>query len=305
MSWSLDYHRLDFSIQFAKPVVFENFSVFLFRSLLGKELFRLICPFKKKICDSCSLRFKCAYSYVFESPVTKDNPILFGRNFASHPFVMSTDVGVNKSTETLKLTMLLIGDAAEYIPIIFWSLIRAGQHGIFKARVPFKINALFINGQSAYDGEKLSMPKEKHCWTLNESPEQRKGQLFLEFLTPVRFKKDGRYIKQLSFEDVIQAALRRLEILSATYGSLEFKKIAFPQFVLEHEHGQMSWKDYDRWSARQKQKMRMGGSVGLLTASGVFSQTCLSLLEGAQLFHIGKNTSFGLGKIKYTFVEGV
>ena len=127
----------------------------------------------------------------------------------------------------------------------------------------------------------------------------------MEFLTPVRFKKDGRYIKQLSFEDVIQAALRRLEILSATYGSLEFKKIAFPQFELEHENAQMSLKDYDRWSARQKQKIRMGGSVGLLTASGVFSQTCLSLLEGAQLFHIGKNTSFGLGKIKYTFVEGV
>lgn len=304
MNWRLQFHRLEFLIQFDKPVVFTNHPVFLFRSLLGKELFRLICPFSRKVCDTCTLRFKCAYSYIFESPVTKDNPVLYGRNFASHPFVMSSDVAENQSTQNLTLTMLLIGNAVDYIPIIFWSLVRAGKQGIFKTRVPFQIQSLLINGQQAFKNEKLMLPKNQLYWELEESELQKKGQIFLEFLTPVRFKKDGRYLINLSFEDVVQAALRRLEILSATYGEEEFRKIKFPPFELEHENGQMVWKDYYRWSARQKQQMRMGGSLGLLTARGTFSQTCLSLLEGAQLFHVGKNTSFGLGKIKYTFVEG-
>ncbi len=304
MSWQLAYQTMEMALHFEKPVVFNRHPVFYFRSLLGKELFYLICPFRSRMCERCTLRFKCAYSFVFESPVTRDNPVLYGRNFASHPFVMSSDVGEKQSTERLNLKMILIGQAAEYIPIIFWSFIRAGETGIFKNRVRYKIDELKINGQPSFKDEKLNLPGGQYHWRLSEEETTKRGQLFLEFLTPFRFKKDGRYLKEMSVEDVLQAAKRRMEILVGTYGAQDFVRMPFPQMEAFSENAQMRWKDYVRWSARQKQQMRLGGVVGILSVEGQFSAMALSLLKGAEIFHVGKNTSFGLGKIKVTFVEG-
>jgi len=44
--------------------------------------------------------------------------------------------------------------------------------------------------------------------------------------------------------------------------------------------------------------MMLGGLIGTIDVSGTFSQFEIKLLEAAEIFHIGKNSSFGLGKIK-------
>ncbi len=304
MAVELRFHILEMTLRFERPVILRTYPSFYFRSLLGKELFRLICPFRKKMCESCTLRFKCAYSFIFESPITRDNPVLYGRNFASHPFVLETDIDTRKTIEVLTLRITLIGQAKEYIPIVFWSLVKAGENGIFKSKVRYQISDLKINGQNSFADERLKLPKNCLSWKLEEDNILKNGKLFLEFLTPMRFKKNGKYLSELQMEEVMQAAVRRLEILTATYGDQEFRKIGFPEFKLKEEHSQLNWKDLPRWSARQKQLMRLGGVVGYLTAEGSFSLKTLSLLKGAEIFHFGKNTSFGLGKIKVTFVEG-
>jgi CRISPR/Cas system endoribonuclease Cas6 (RAMP superfamily) len=43
--------------------------------------------------------------------------------------------------------------------------------------------------------------------------------------------------------------------------------------------------------------MRLGGVTGSLVLSGVFSAYEYALLGFAELFHAGKNTNFGLGKM--------
>jgi CRISPR/Cas system endoribonuclease Cas6 (RAMP superfamily) len=63
----------------------------------------------------------------------------------------------------------------------------------------------------------------------------------------------------------------------------------------------LKWRDYSHYSARQKRTMRLGGLVGDFVLSGNFSSYECSLLQFAELFHGGKNTNFGFGKMKLEY----
>ena len=55
------------------------------------------------------------------------------------------------------------------------------------------------------------------------------------------------------------------------------------------------WHDWERYSARQDVRMKMGGILGSVTFSGDLSEFMPYLLLGGHL-HVGKGTSFGLGR---------
>ncbi len=57
----------------------------------------------------------------------------------------------------------------------------------------------------------------------------------------------------------------------------------------------LSWYDWERYSARQDVRMKMGGILGSVTFSGDLAEFMPFILLGEHL-HVGKGTSFGLGK---------
>jgi len=59
----------------------------------------------------------------------------------------------------------------------------------------------------------------------------------------------------------------------------------------------LSWFDWRRYSFRQDKAMLMGGMVGSVTYEGDMGEY-MPLVEFCAEVHIGKQTSFGLGKIK-------
>ena len=55
------------------------------------------------------------------------------------------------------------------------------------------------------------------------------------------------------------------------------------------------WYDWERYSNRQRTRMNMGGIIGTFTYEGNVAPFLPLILLG-QFTHIGKNTTFGLGK---------
>lgn len=304
---SIQYQVLRFTLRFENPIRFQNLPTFYMRSILGNELRRMVCLFNHRPCESCALRFNCAYSYVFETPVSPDNPILSGRNYASHPFILFADVKPGRSINELHLFITLVGESRKYLPLIYLAMKNGGEHGIFKSRVKYQIDDVYIdefiglnkNGQ-------IIIPPETKTWTLrDEDSEIKKGKIFIEFLSPFRYKKKGRLTDKIAFDDVLLAVKRRIEILYGMYMEPQTtSSIEFGDFDIRYSNAQLQWVDYSRYSARQKQSMRMGGIMGILTVEGSFDSSIIQMLKGAEIFHIGKNTSLGLGKIKTTYVEG-
>jgi hypothetical protein len=63
----------------------------------------------------------------------------------------------------------------------------------------------------------------------------------------------------------------------------------------------LRWRDWQRYSTRQKVQMKLGGLVGTVTYEGDLCPF-LPFLRAGELTHVGKATSFGLGK--YSLREG-
>ena len=56
------------------------------------------------------------------------------------------------------------------------------------------------------------------------------------------------------------------------------------------------WQDRERWSQRQQTSMKLGGIVGRLVLEGEL-EPFAPLLRAAEVVHLGKGATFGLGKV--------
>ncbi len=58
----------------------------------------------------------------------------------------------------------------------------------------------------------------------------------------------------------------------------------------------LRWHDWERWSQRQNAAMKLGGVLGTLTLEGDLAPFA-SLVRTAEVVHVGKGATFGLGKL--------
>jgi hypothetical protein len=63
------------------------------------------------------------------------------------------------------------------------------------------------------------------------------------------------------------------------------------------ESSNLRWFDWERYSNRQERGMQLGGLAGAVTYKGDLGEF-VPLLEFSSKVHIGKQTSFGLGKLE-------
>ncbi len=290
----VNYSTFDLTMVLDSEINFSTMPEFIFRSIIGNELRQLNCLFKTKKCEECSLRFQCAYSIIFESPIEKESNVLQGRNYASHPFLLRK---INCKEREIVLRLTLIGKAVDYFPYIFYAITKGGESGLFKERIKYLITSVKSAGVELLTEKGEIKAGEKLLFAIgNLSEKNEEMEALIKFMTPCRLKINGRYTTDFTPLDLIKSIERRLETLSSLYGAQpELKQEKTDKEIV---HKDLKWIDIDRYSARQKTEMKLGGFVGEVKIKGLFSQYESALLKGAELFHVGKNASFGLGQIE-------
>ncbi|MCX7786413.1 MAG: CRISPR system precrRNA processing endoribonuclease RAMP protein Cas6 [Spirochaetes bacterium] len=314
----LQYRRLEHQIHFLKPIVFPTLPSFLFRSILGNQLKRLTCIFRGRPCRDCGLQYTCAYSWIFETPLETKPEILEGRDRGSHPFLIATETIPRQETQTLTLTLTVIGKAIEYYPYLFYALKKAGEIGVLKDRVPFEIQDVRCEGKSILTGPDSIHPTwGVQQWSLHSNqtnpsledtiPKEVSIRVRLE--TPLRLRINGKYTSTFTAEQFFASLYRRAVILCSLYGdtslptqSLNAKDpIQTPPILCDGVRivsSDLRWSDLIYFSSRQRKVLKMGGVVGEFVLKGHIRLIEQSLLRFGELFHVGKNTAFGLGRFK-------
>jgi CRISPR-associated endoribonuclease Cas6 len=242
---------------------------------------------------------------MFETPLEKSNSVLPGRNRGTHPYVMYFKPNQEKNAAKGRISLTLIGKASEYLPYIYFALRRAGETGIFKQRTKYVIDDVTIGEESILDDPNtLNVSYEETVWSPAHNHFLFKRPIKIEFLSPLRIKIKGRYTDKLSLHDIFYALLSRVKLITTLWGedckmleALDIETIKNKVSCVNIVESIQVWKDYSYFSSRQHGSMKLGGVTGKIVISGLTDKLLMSLLSFGEIFHFGKNTSFGFGKL--------
>ena len=121
----------------------------------------------------------------------------------------------------------------------------------------------------------------------------------ISFKTPLRIRFDGQITDNLEFHVLLRNLLRRVSSLSyfhcGTRLDMDFRGLIGKSRAVRQTASDIHWYDWRRYSTRQQEWMSLGGIVGRVLYEGDMSDF-MALLRLGEYIHVGKGTSFGLGK---------
>ncbi|MCR4320550.1 MAG: CRISPR system precrRNA processing endoribonuclease RAMP protein Cas6 [Candidatus Brocadiaceae bacterium] len=131
--------------------------------------------------------------------------------------------------------------------------------------------------------------------------ENHHNTITISLLTPLRLRFDGHITDKIEFHVLIRNLLRRISSLSYFHCGekfqVDFKGLIENAKEVKLLKGDIHWYDWKRYSTRQEEWMSLGGVTGTVSYEGDISDFML-LLRLGEYVHVGKGTSFGLGKYK-------
>ncbi len=300
------YMKMTVTFKGLEESVYPYFLGSFIRGNFGMYLKKCVCPFGfSRDCQSCLIKNKCFYTEVFEagrggvSPETGVPPYVI--DIAGDRFTEDQEV------KDLSFNILLFGPALrnfEFFVLVFSEM---GKKGIGKKRI--KCKEVSVNGHdgkliySTKTDKLVSVPEELAFQFGSTQPVNR---LKVRYRSPLRLLKNGKMVESPDFENLIRSSLRRLIYLERLYGTdipaadipLPTREIVAQSTKVETVTNNVQWVHQVRYSNRSKTKMDLGGIIGVQEFKGKIQPYHQDLLKFASIFHLGKSSTFGNGKIE-------
>lgn len=288
-----------------------------FRGVFGRALKKVVCALKKQECDQCLLKQRCIYALVFETSVTLKMSEDSRTASPPHPFIieppLTTETKFLKGS-SFNFNLLLFGKINNSLPYFIYAFDQMGKIGIGKkingVRSKFKLEKVKNGSSCIYSAaeQKLNTTNKLEILSVDkpEDPSDQKISLKLICETPLRLKFENKLKANLPFHVLVRAMLRRASSLLNCYSAgeppLDYRGLVRRAASVQTRDSSLKWFDWRRYSFRQNKSMLMGGITGSIIYEGNL-QEYLPMIEFCEKVHLGKQTSFGLGKIKAKIIK--
>lgn len=290
------------------------------RGGFGNTFRKIACNELNRQCQFCILKDTCPYAYIFETPNLKGCDIKHFADNYPHPFIIEPPLTRQKDYkpgEDLSFRLILMGKSISYLPYFIYTFDQLGKVGIGKGRGKFELFSVesvedFSNNISKqiFDKESQVLNGDFTIWNLNNLQRhltvENVNQIHVDFLTPLRIIVKKKLIEKVTFELFIRNIMRRISLVGRIHCESDWN-LNYHEIIQEAKENveviyhNTEWCDWERYSSRQKTRMKLGGITGRIAFKGNL-QPFLPLLFLGQYVHVGKNTTFGLGK--YTLSSG-
>ncbi len=269
----MKYVKISVIIEKAIPPFFLGSQL---RGAFGYAIKRVVCINPSFKCDECFAKENCLYYQFYEE-----------KN-VYHKYRFDYELGKSY----YDFSIYLFGDTISKLPYVISALYQMiTKIGFGKDRKTYTKFDMFVNDSSIFKDNEITLPKnyEKEFRIDTFSP-----NILVRFVTPLRMKKNNSFIrsKELELKDLIDSICKRESKLQ----DKELKKLEFKPKgeIIKRD---IKFLDLSRYSNRQKTKLRIGGLVGEVEIKDI-DEKSYKLLKLGEIVGIGKQTAFGLGKIK-------
>lgn len=310
---AIPYLRLEFTLEAEEPASLPPFHGSMLRGAFGHALRRTVCVMgPEQPCASCLLRHACVYTRIFEPYVEGEPPpFLRGIDQAVRPYVFEPVEGEGRwePGRPLRFDLLLFGQAVDLQAYAFLAVERMARSGLGSRRARFRL--VRVEAPEAGGAKRLlfaagsppaASPAPPLVPSVSPLPE---GRVTLCLATPLRIKVRDHLNDRPTFRDLAFNMLRRVLELAHFHvpGAVidwSFRSLLDRADEVRVVSADVRWHDWERFSQRQQSSMKLGGLVGRLVLDGDLAPFA-GLLRAAEVAHVGKGATFGLGKV---VVEG-
>jgi hypothetical protein len=294
-------------------VILPPFKGSVFRGAFGHVFKEMFCFCPNQNHKNSEHMSDCIYGYIFETKPSEDSAVLKKYESVPRPFIIEPPLDEKQyyyPGERITLDFLLFGKAVKYFPYFISTLKKMGEIGIGRGKHTLFLKQVFLQDLQGYltkcvyddhDGiVKQIQPVSVGSIVNRTIKNQEISKCKVYFITPTRMKWEGSYILEPEFHIVLRNTVRRITSLlyfhHDTLLDIDFRSMYEEASKIKLIQQKVEWKDWERYSNRQQERIKLGGIVGEATYLGELTPYLPWLYLG-EMVHIGKNAVFGLGKI--------
>ena len=271
----MQYHHITVSIRSSHAPPY--FTGSMLRGAFGHALKHVTCINPSYQCRGCFQADTCLYYRLFE------------RENIYHPYRFDVTLG----SPRWDFGLYLFGDACRHLPYFLSALEKTLRHsGLGKDRLKFEDFEIAVNGTKVYQNGAFSTQIDVTPQPFAPGPCY--PDVRVRLLTPLRIKRaNALEYDTIRIEHLLRSIYQREQ--SICHGRTVHTLGYTPQ--LNAQVKALYYKPLYRRSDRQNRSITIDGVLGELAVLGLDRRSC-ELLKAGKILGAGKQTVFGLGKIK-------
>ena len=292
-------YRFIFTLQ--DDLLLPSYAGSTLRGVFGHSLRKITCMTKEPGCAHCPLLATCPYTRIFAN-IEQGALNASQKHTPPQAYIIEPPNNGKRfynQGEEYQFDMVLFGHICEYLPLIAFAFSQAFHYGIGSRKSRGVLSNIQIERnqewQNIFENQKII--EHNYAFRL---PEKYLSNIDIYFETPLRIQQQGKILgtQNITAQHIVKQLLRRFSALMQLYFAPIHLDIHKLMAYSEHIQGvakNLLWYDWQRYSNRQKQSMKLGGIMGEWHFVDLPPEMAQLFYLG-QWLHIGKETVFGLGK---------
>ena len=292
------YLKLHFIIEFTEDCRLPVQKASALRGGMGEMLLRVNC-IRDRDCDRCEYEPECIVRRIMYSKMRIQPDFMSSGDSVGYVIDCEDYREEFFAGDAISFDMILFGRMSVYFGQILQAFQMLGYYGIGKDHAHFQIVSVTNSKRDHILRDRDVLMSNVIPYSLEEYVLYRKKESVsagkLVFHTPLSLKHNGDILREFDMEAILKATERRIYQLNCYEGIKTERQIvdgSVPK-ILSQSHRAFSVR---RYSNRHDQKIRLDGICGEMEISGI-DESIYELLLAAEIIHIGKNTSFGFGRM--------